>query len=260
MLVYPQLESGAWSQFPFSKRRRTRTIINKAPDGSSVKLGDPGSGSTEWQLTYRGLSDIELAALQQFFLSTEGSLAGFTFVDPAANLLAWSEALHNAAWFADPLLTVEGDVADCTGGMKGWRLSNTGFGEQALSQTVNLPGGYACCFSVFLRADHSISIFLRAGNRQSRWNVGSAWTRAMVVGLGAANQVSLEFAITVPGGGAVDVFGPQAEAQVTASTYQTSTTGGIYEGARFRDDFLSFTTEGPNRHSASVNILYANHL
>jgi hypothetical protein len=260
MLVYPQLQSGAWSQFPLSRKRQMRTIINSAADGSSIKLGDPGGACTEWQLTYTGLSDSELAALQQFFLSTEGSLAQFTFVDPAANLLAWSEALHNAAWHKDPLLTVEGGVADCVGGMNGWRLHNAGFGEQALSQTGNLPGSYSCCFSVFLRADNAISIILRAGNAQSRCNVASAWTRWMLVGSGAPNDANLEFAIAVPAGGAIDVFGPQAEAQAAASTYQTSTTGGVYEGARFRDDLFSFTSEGPNRHSATVNILYANHL
>ena len=260
MLVYPQLESGAWSQFPFTKTRQTRTIANTAGDGSTVKLGDPGAACTEWRLTYAGLSDIELGTLQQFFLSTEGSLAGFTFVDPAANLLAWSEELDNAAWFADPLLTLADGVADCAGRTNAWRLRNTGLGEQALSQTVNLPGGYSCCFSVFLRADNATSIILRAGNGQSRCNVGSAWARVALVGCGSANDPGVNFAIAVAGGGTVEVFGPQAEAQVTASTYQTSTTGGIYEGARFRDDYLSFTTEGPNRHSATVNILYANHL
>src|SRR5271157_2766382 len=111
MLVYPQLTSGALGQFPMVRRRRARTIVNSAADGSSVKLGDPGAAGTEWQLAYTGLSDTELAALQQFFLATEGSLNGFTFLDPAANLLAWSEVLNDSAWSADPQLTLQGSVA-----------------------------------------------------------------------------------------------------------------------------------------------------
>jgi hypothetical protein len=42
-------------------------------------------------LSYTALSDAELAALEQFFASAQGTLNGFTFLDPAANLLAWSE-------------------------------------------------------------------------------------------------------------------------------------------------------------------------
>ena len=45
-----------------------------------------------------------------------------------------------------------------------------------------------------------------------------------------------------------------------ASTYKPSTTGGVYEGARFRDDILAITATGVNRHAATVNIIHANHL
>jgi hypothetical protein len=53
----------------------------------------------------------------------------------------------------------------------------------------------------------------------------------------------------------------QVEPQAGASLYKaTTTTGGVYENARFRDDVLSLTTTGINCHSATVNIIYANHL
>jgi hypothetical protein len=58
----------------------------------------------------------------------------------------------------------------------------------------------------------------------------------------------------------VDVFGIQAEAQAGASTYKSSTTSGVYENARFRDDELKITSSGVNRHSCTVNIIHANHL
>ena len=40
MSFYPQLITGALSQFPITKRRQTRTVINRLADGSSVRLVD----------------------------------------------------------------------------------------------------------------------------------------------------------------------------------------------------------------------------
>jgi hypothetical protein len=260
MLVYPQLTSGALSQFPAIRRRRLRTIVNAADDGSSVKLGDAGAATTEWQLSYTGLSDAELAALQQFFLSTEGSLNGFTFLDPSANLLAWSEMLTNSAWSAAPLLTLQSGVPDAAGGQNGWQLSNTGGGPQALSQTLNAPAGYGYCFSVYVRAAQPSSVTLTLGGNRTVYAVGTAWARIVASGSGDANGASVAFGIEIPAGAAIDVFGPQVEAQGAPSVYQTSTTGGVYPNARFRDDAFSLTTQGANRHSATVNIVYANHL
>src|SRR5579872_3936406 len=124
MLVYPQLSSGALTQFPGLRRRRTRTISSAMDDGSSVKLGDPGAAGMEWRLQYQGLGDAEIAALQQFFLAAEGSLNGFTFLDPSGNLLAWSEVLNHNVWTADPQLTVQGGVTDPAGGANGWQINN----------------------------------------------------------------------------------------------------------------------------------------
>jgi hypothetical protein len=62
MLVYPQLSTGALVQYPVTKRRRLRTIRNRALDGSAIKCADPLAEITEWELHYEGLSDAEAAA------------------------------------------------------------------------------------------------------------------------------------------------------------------------------------------------------
>jgi len=67
--------------------RRTRTITNRAADGSSIKLADAAGLISEWTLTYTDMTDGEAEALQTFFEAMEGSLCGFTFLDPAGNLL-----------------------------------------------------------------------------------------------------------------------------------------------------------------------------
>jgi hypothetical protein len=68
------------------------------------------------------------------------------------------------------------------------------------------------------------------------------------------------FGLELPAGGVVDVFGFQVEPQPSASGYKPSTTGGVYPGARLRDDALTMTATGVGLHSCTVNIIHANHL
>jgi hypothetical protein len=260
MLVYPQLATGALAQYPVAKRVQMRTVVNAAADGSSIKLADAPGASMVWQLQYASLSDAELAALESFFAAAEGSLNGFTFLDPGGNLAAWSEDLTNAVWQAGAYLTAAGNTADPLGGTGAWTLTNGGAGPQDLSQTLNAPGGYAYCFSVFVRAEEAAAVTMLLGGERADCAIGSAWTRIAVAQSGDATADSVTFGIELAAGNSVDVFGFQAEAQSEASAYQKSTSGGVYQNARLRDDVLQFTTMAPNRHSATVNILYANHL
>jgi len=257
--MFPQLTTGAYSQFPVGKQRRTRTVTNTAADGSSIKLADPNGALTEWQLRYEGLSDTELSSLQQFFMVSEGSLNGFTFLDPTGNLLAWSEDLTNAVWGPGPFLAIGGAVADPLGGTNAFQLTNSGEGAQNVSQTLNVPTGYIYSLSIYVRAAQATAVTLLFGSHSVGATAGPNWSRISFSGSGDPAAASILVGIELPPG-VIDVFGPQVEAQPTPSAYQMSTTGGVYADARFGDDTLSFTTTDVNRHSATVNIVYANHL
>ena len=260
MLVYPQLATGALSQFPVQKRRRLRTVVNTSLDGRPIKLADPAAEITEWQLAYAGLTDDEVAALQQFFAATEGTLNGFTFLDPTANLFAWSDKLDNAAWAKQPFLSIAGGIADPAGGTNAWHLTDSGGGAQNISQTLSAPAGYVYCLSAFARsAQPTVATLLHGSNRADR-TLGTNWSRIVLTASGDASAESIVFGLELPAGGSADVFGLQVEPQAGASIYKATTTGGVYENTRFRDDALSLTTTGVNRHSATVNIIYANHL
>lgn len=260
MLIYPQLASGASTQFPIVRRRSARTILNAIADGSSVKLADAAAGGTCWQLEYSGLSDPEKNALEQFFAAAEGSLNPFTFVDPAANLFAWSEALTNSAWLPDPLVQIKAGIDDPMGGANAWRLTNTGAGPQAIHQTLDAPGGYTYAFSVYVRGPQGSGVNLTLADARASFHASPTWTRVYTAAQGDAASASVAFGIEVPAGSAIDIFGPQAEAQSAPSKYRKSTRGGVYSGARLQDDSLSITTEDVNRHSATVKVFYADHL
>jgi hypothetical protein len=260
MATYPQLGSGALSQFPVQKNRRTRTVVNRAADGSMIKLADPAAEITEWLLTYTDLSDEETATLRAFFNAAEGTLNGFTFLDPAGNLLACSDQLDDAAWQPDPLLSLTAEISDPRGGSRAWRLSNSRGAEQTVGQTLESPGEYQYCLSAYVRAATATSVRLMIGNQMARRAVTSEWTRIAWTTNGDEQATSVRFAIEIGAGDVVDVYGLQVEAQTAASGYKASTRGGVYEDAHLGDDVLTITSTDVNRHSCTVKIIHANHL
>ena len=260
MLVYPQLESGALSQFPVLKNRRTRTVINRAADGSTIRLTDPAAETTEWQLTYVDLSDSEAATLRAFFDCAEGSLNGFCFLDPTGNLLAWSERLDHEVWQKDPLLSLGDGIADPVSGTAAWRLSNSGGGEQSIGQTIAGPGAYQYCFSAYVRSDSPANVTMSIAGRATSRAVGREWSRVWVTANGEADGTSVRFALGIAAGSAVEAFGIQVEAQCAASGYKASTRGGVYEAAHLGEDVLTISRTGANRQSCTVTIIHAKHL
>lgn len=260
MAVFPQLTSNGLSQFPIVKRRCTRTVVNTAADGTSVKLADGPGASLEWELAYGGLSDGELAALQQFFTAMEGTLNGFTFADPSANLLAWTEQLNNAVWQAGPLLQVSGGVADPNSGTGAWLATNSGEAPQSLTQTLNLSGSYTYCFSIYVKANQPTTVTMLIGSGRADRQAGTGWNRIVFTATGDPTASAVTFGLELPEGAAVYVFGPQVETQPGASVYKVGQAGGVYENARFREDRFSYTSTDVNRHSVTLRVFYANHL
>jgi hypothetical protein len=256
-LIYPQLSSGALAQFPLKRRHRKRTLVNDLPDNTTIKLQDPWSEIIEWQLVYSGLSDGEATSLEQFFEATEGNLAGFTFLDPTANLFACSDDLVNVVWNKAPFLSLTGGVGDPSGGSMGWHLSNSGSGQQAMSQTLSAPGNYIYTFSLYSRGSERSVISLRLGARTSSRVLSTEWQRVCLSAAGEADAETTEFGIEVPAGASVDLFGFQVEAQPAPSAYKPSQQCGVYEGTTFKDDTLSIIATDVHRYSATVNLLYA---
>lgn len=261
MLYFPQLSSGATGQFPVTRQRTLRTVVNESTQGYDVKLADPAAAVTEWNLSFEELTDQELAALEALFQAAEGRLTPFTFLDPAGNLLAWSEQLNQPVWQADPLLTLSPNVADPFGGTAAYQVENPTAAVLQLQQTINAPASLNYCLSVHVRSDQTSQISLVRGTESTSKAVTSEWTRLISAGQVHSDAESMNFGIALDPGTTVQVFGFQAEAQTSASLYQQTTEiGSVYPAARFRDDTMTIRTVGPGRHSCSVNIINVEHL
>jgi len=261
MIWFPQLSSGATGQFPIQRTRLARTVVNQSAEDYEVKLADPGAAITEWHLSFQELSDQELAALEALFQAVEGSLTPFTFLDPADNLLAWSEAQNQAAWQADPLLTLTGGLADPLGGTGAYQVSNPTSATLTLQQSISAPLSLDYCLSLYACSSQSTRVWLVRGSQSDARTISPQWTRLTSAGTLTGSGDTISFGIALDPGTTLDIFGMQAEAQTTASPYKkTAETGGVYSNARFRDDTLTITTVGPGRHSCELDVINVEHL
>lgn len=262
MYYYPQLTTGAVVQFPAARVVNMRTVVNQLLSGYTIRMEDSGAQQVQWRLQYAGLSDSERTAIESLFGSVEGQLNTFTFLDPTANLLMWSEDWTQAVWTADPLLQVTGGVQDPTSGSDGMQLTNTASTPQQVIQTIGGPSNLVYCYSLYVRSNVpvTVSLVVQATGQTALTAVtaGAAWTRVMTSGSLSVQQDGIAFGVQVPAGGQIEVFGAQVEAQPEAGLYKkTIDLGGVYASTRFSSDVLNFTATAVNQNSCQLGLVSA---
>ena len=260
MLYYPQLSTGTVAQYPLRKTLLKRTIVNDCLDSRTVKLADVAAVSVEWQLNYAGLTQAEWDALKTLFLTAEGRLQTFVFLDPTDNLLRFSETLSSTVWQKDGLVQLTAGIADPFGTTRATRVANIGAVSQKISQTVESAGWFGYSFSAYLRSSAASVVTLTrriAGGADSRTErVGPVWRRLQSSGSMDGTAEEIEFELAIPAGAAVEVFGMQAEAQPQPSAYKkTHSQGGVYPETRFSEDFLTPVAVGPNDYAVQIQLV-----
>jgi hypothetical protein len=223
-------------------------------------MGDFSGASVRWQLDYSQLADSECASIQQLFEAAEGRLQPFTFLDPAGNLLLWSEDWSKPVWTADPLLQVAPGMQDPLGGNSAVQLTNGAQTFQRVLQLIDGPSWFRYCFSVYLRCDVSTTVHLIASAAgQEIWTacaIGSAWTRWMTAAKLSVEQDGVSFGVQLPAGSRIEAFGAQVEAQPAAGIYKRTTDhAGVYRKTRFASDVIAVTASSLNQNSVSVQLI-----
>jgi hypothetical protein len=260
MLYFPQLTTGAVSQFPVMRGTNLRTVANQLPSGYTIRMADTGAQNVQWQLRYSALTDGERSSLESLFEASEGQLNTFTFLDPTDNLLMWSEDWTQAVWTADPLLQVAGGVSDPLGGTDGMQLTNTGETTQQIVQSTSGPSSFLYCYSVYLRSAvaATIQLVVTATGQTTLTAVttGASWTRVTASGSLSVQQEGIGFGVQLPPGTQVDAFGAQVEAQPGAGLYKkTIDLGGIYTSTRFSSDLLLVTATAFDQNSCQIDLI-----
>jgi hypothetical protein len=260
MLYYPQLTTGAISQFPVTRSTNMRTVANQLPSGYTIRMADTGAQKVGWQLRYSDLTDAERSSIESLFEAAEGQLNTFTFLDPTDNLLMWSEDWTQAVWTADPLLQVSGGVQDPLGGSDAMQLTNTAQTTQQIVQNTSGPSAFVYCFSVDVRSSvpATIQLVVTATGQTVLTPVttSAAWMRVTASGSLSVQQDGIGFGVQLPAGAQVDAFGAQVEAQPGAGLYKkTIDLGGVYASTRFSSDLLSVTATAVNQNSCQINLI-----
>jgi hypothetical protein len=255
MLAFPQLSSGAVAQLPLRRETRYRTLVNRMLDGSEVRVADLDYLERRWDLPLEAVTDAEWDAIRELFAATEGRLKSFLFLEPAENLLAWSEKFTEDVWVKSGVAVTEG-VADPFGGTDASQLTGSG----TLSQTLAIPCQYRYAGSIWARtaaSGASLEVSDGAGQvKSAAFATGGAWRRYSVSTAFSVAVDTLVFRVTAPGG-AVDIYGAQLEAQPAASAYKRSLQqGGVHPGARFASDTLADRATGPGEHAGVIGITW----
>ena len=255
MSWFPQLGNGSIVQFPVTRARKWRAIVNGLESGEQIMVPDRTAGQIEWRLAFQDLTDAEVSGLRALFLASQGSYGMFTFIDPMANLLGWSEDLTQPNWQSGLLRTNRG-ISDPSGTKRASSILNPSAGMQALQQTLEIPGDYVACFSTWIRSDTAATVLLQRDNALTPVTTGPAWKKESISCKGAAAATQSAFSITLPAGQMVEVWGLQVEAQPYASVYKhTDMPEGIFEQTWFEDDELRITNTSMGLSSCEIRLI-----
>jgi hypothetical protein len=260
MLYYPQLTTGAVSQFPIARNTNMRTVANQLPSGYTIRMADTGAQKVQWRLQYSALTDGEVASIEDLFESSEGQLNTFTFLDPTDNLLMWSEDWTQAVWAPHPLLQVTAGISDPLGGTDAMQLTNTAQSIQQIVQATNAPSSFVYCYSLYLRSvvPATVQLVVTATGQTvlTPITTGASWTRVTTSGSLSVQQDGIGFGVQLPAGVQVEAFGAQVEAQPGAGLYKkTIDLGGVYTSTRFYSDLLLVTATASDQSSCQIDLI-----
>jgi Conserved hypothetical protein 2217 (DUF2460) len=260
MLYYPQLTTGAITQFPVTRTTYMRTVANQLPSGYTIRMADTGAQKVQWRLRYSALTNGEQSSIESLFEASEGQLNTFTFLDPTDNLLMWSEDWTETVWAPDPLLEVTAGISDPLGNTGAMQLTNTAQTTQQIIQNTSAPSSFVYCYSVYLRSavPATIQLVVTATGQTTLTPVttGATWARVTYAGSLSVQQDTIGFGVQLPAGVQVDAFGAQVEAQPGAGLYKkTIDLGGVYTSTRFSSDLLLVTATAPNQNSCQIDLI-----
>ena len=82
MATFPALKTGAVAQYPATKSLNFQNQIIRFLDGNEQRYRDSAGPLHRWIIQLDQLDEMEMASLEDFFLSNQGSFASFVFIDP----------------------------------------------------------------------------------------------------------------------------------------------------------------------------------
>ena len=258
MRYFPQLETRTAGQYPLRRERHERVVRHESLDGRLRSYYDGNAGRVGWVLQYEGLTNAERGAIDALFAECEGRLRDFVFLDPAANLLRWSEDYGQSIWTADPLIARQPALDDPWGTARATIVTNNGTAPQRISQTINASGTLQYCLSAYVgNASQKFRLRIDSGGVvvEREFESAGPWKRYYVAAKPGPNADTVTFSLSLDPGHTLKVTGLQADAQAAPGGYRrTNSRSGLYLKARFAEDELAWTQQAPNNNAAEIRI------
>jgi hypothetical protein len=111
MPAFPTLKTNAVAQYPIPRTFQFRNQALRFLDGTEQRYRDSAGPLHRWGIRLEDLDEGEMAALESFFLASQGSYASFSFTDP------WDGTVYpNCSLASDEMdLTSLGEMRGRTG-------------------------------------------------------------------------------------------------------------------------------------------------
>jgi len=137
---------------------------------------------------------------------------------------------------------------------------NGGGAAESVAQSLNVPGNFMFCLSMWARTDSGSNITLMqtttGASIGQTFPLSTQWQRISFTGNCGQSTTQVTFAAQLAAGGSVDLFGMQVEAQPAPSDYkQTVDQGGVFAKARFASDQFTVTAQGTDVYDVVVKII-----
>jgi phage-related protein len=101
MATFPTLKTNAIAQYPLARREEFQNQTVRFVDGSEQRYRDSAGARLAWDIQLGQLDEGELAAIEEFFLASQGAFGSFSFTDP------WDGKVHdNCSVAADGLALI----------------------------------------------------------------------------------------------------------------------------------------------------------
>jgi phage-related protein len=109
MATFPKLKTTAIAQYPVARRAQFQNQTVRFMDGSEQRYRDSAGTRLQWDIRLSELDEGEMAAVEEFFLASQGAFGSFSFTDP------WDGQVYdNCSVAADELALAT--VAEMRGG------------------------------------------------------------------------------------------------------------------------------------------------
>jgi len=98
MTSFPTLKTSAVTQYPATKAIAFQNQVLRFLDGTEQRYRDCAGPLHQWAIRLSELDETEMAALEQFLESNQGSFGSFSFTDPWDN-----QTYSNCSFASDPM-------------------------------------------------------------------------------------------------------------------------------------------------------------